>query len=126
MYETGNGPDSLATSIAVLSAEEIARRIRAARAYAGLSTAALAERIGLGTQTIKRIEAERRIARRFELWAIAEACGMPRAFFEHDLDDMFREAALSREILRAVEERLARIEEASGPGRPRAVTTLRT
>lgn len=94
------------------SSIEIARRVRAARAYAGLSVKELATRIGLGLQTIKRIEAGKRTARRFEVWAIAEACGLPREFFEVDLDMLSRQATVLQDTLARVDERLARVERA--------------
>jgi transcriptional regulator with XRE-family HTH domain len=92
------------------SSAETARRVRAARAYAGLSVNDLANRIGLGLQTIKRIECGKRTARRFEIWAIAEACGLPREFFEMDLELLNRQATVMHEAMARVEERLARIE----------------
>jgi transcriptional regulator with XRE-family HTH domain len=92
------------------STAETARRVRAARAYAGLSVNALANRIGLGLQTIKRIECGKRTARVFELWAIAEACELPREFFEMDLDVLNQRASLMNETLVRVEQRLARLE----------------
>jgi transcriptional regulator with XRE-family HTH domain len=98
----------------VSSSTEIARRVRAARAYAGLSVSELASRIGLGLQTIKRIESGKRTARRFEVWAIAEACNLPREFFEIDLDLLNRRAATLQEALARVDERLERIERELG------------
>ena len=91
---------------------EVARRVRAARAYAGLSVAELADRLGMGVQTIKRVESARRAARRFELAAIAEACELPRAFFEVDFDDLCGEATAQRELLTRIEDRLNRLEQA--------------
>lgn len=70
----------------VLGLEEVARRVRAARAYAGLSIPRLAEELGVGMQTIKRIEAGHRSARRYELWGIADICGLPPGFFEESFD----------------------------------------
>src|SRR3954452_13743388 len=101
MYRVDNAPISSTT--------EIARRVRAARAYAGLSVNELANQIGLGLQTIKRIESGKRTARRFEIWAIAEACGLPRDFFEIDLELLNRRASAWQETLTRVEERLQRI-----------------
>ena len=89
---------------------ETARRVRAARAYAGLSVNELANRVGLGLQTIKRIECLKRTARPFEVWAIAEACGLPREFFEVDLELLNRQGSVLRETLSGVEDRLARVE----------------
>src|SRR3954453_22620459 len=102
MYRVDNAPIS--------SISEIARRVRAARAYAGLSVNELANRIGLGLQTIKRIESGKRAARRFEIWAIAEACNLPREFFEIDLDLLSRRSSALQETLARVDERLERLE----------------
>jgi transcriptional regulator with XRE-family HTH domain len=99
----------------ISSSTEIARRVRAARAYAGLSVNELAERIGLGLQTIKRIESGKRAARRFEIWAIAEACNLPREFFEIDLDLLSRRSAALQETLARVDERLERLERQLSP-----------
>jgi transcriptional regulator with XRE-family HTH domain len=104
-----------AEQVATTSSAETARRVRAARAYAGLSVSELANRIGLGLQTIKRIESGKRTARRFEIWAIGEACGLPREFFEMDLELLNRQATVAQETLARVEERLARIERAMEP-----------
>src|SRR6476661_8134546 len=104
MYRVENAPMSLSP--------EVARRVRAARAYAGLSVNELAAKIGLGLQTIKRIESGKRTARRFEIWAIAEACCLPREFFEIDLELLSRRAAALQEALARVDERLEQIERA--------------
>jgi transcriptional regulator with XRE-family HTH domain len=97
-------------NVTITSSVETARRVRAARAYAGLSVNELASRIGLGLQTIKRIESGKRSARRFEVWAIAEACALPREFFEMDLDLLNRQTVMLHDTLNRVEERLGRIE----------------
>jgi DNA-binding XRE family transcriptional regulator len=65
-----------------VDAKELGRRIRAARAYAGLSNTELAEAIGIGRSTLVKSEAGARQAKTWELWAIAEICGIPREFFE--------------------------------------------
>jgi transcriptional regulator with XRE-family HTH domain len=69
-----------------LGLEEVAKRVRAARAYAGLSIPRLADELGVGLQTIKRIEAGHRSPRRYELWGIADICGLPSGFFEASFD----------------------------------------
>lgn len=96
--------------------------MRAARAYAGLSVAELADRVGIGAKTLKRVETAERLPRQYELWAIADVCGVPRDLFETDGRPLQLEtgdpAALD-ERLQAIEdalkELLARLE-ASGPG----------
>jgi transcriptional regulator with XRE-family HTH domain len=60
---------------------EIARRVRAARAYAGLTLQEMANRVEIGRMTLIRIEREERPAKVIELNAIAEACGLPRGWF---------------------------------------------
>jgi transcriptional regulator with XRE-family HTH domain len=110
---TGRGMDLVVTT--AQSTTETARRIRAARTYACLSVAELAGRIGMGIQTVKRIEAGRRSVRRFEIWAIAEACGLPRAFFEMDFCELAERAAVSSAALTRIDQRLARIESRLDP-----------
>jgi transcriptional regulator with XRE-family HTH domain len=98
---------------------EVARRVRAGRTYAGLSVAELAESIGLGVQTIKRIEAGRRSARRYEIWAIAEACDLPRQFFEAEFQELFNHSEMTSAFLRSIDERLARMEACLGVEGPK-------
>jgi transcriptional regulator with XRE-family HTH domain len=66
-----------------VSAVEIGRRVRAARAYAALSTADLATRARLSSQVVGQIERGARNATAAELDAFAESCGVPRDFFSH-------------------------------------------
>src|SRR3954453_8543251 len=111
---------------------EVARRVRAARAYAGLSIQELAARVGIGLQTLKRIENGRRKPSGPELLAIAEACGLPREFFDLDLDLLSNRALLLQRTMSQVDRRLSRIEqklgleakrqsgEARGPGSARS------
>lgn len=74
----------MATAEARVRAPELTRRVRAARMYSGLSVDELAAAIGVGSQTIKRIEAGRRTPRPMEVWAIADVCGLPRNWFSAD------------------------------------------
>lgn len=78
--------------------EEISRRMRAARAYAGLSSvkklAAKIDEPGLGTSTLYAIEQGRRRARPRDLRAIAQACGLPDSWFEVDFGLIFAAEAL--------------------------------
>jgi transcriptional regulator with XRE-family HTH domain len=76
----------------------------------------LADRVGLGLQTIKRIEAGKRTARPFEVWAIAEACGLPRDFFQADFRELCRVAAAQQEMLTRIDSRLDQLEQALGGG----------
>lgn len=105
---TGSGP----------TIGETARRVRAARAYCGLTASALAEQLGMGVQTIKRIEAGRRSVRPYEVIAIAEACGLPRAFFEVPFGQLASQADRLDARLDNVDSRLERIEQrlAHAPG----------
>lgn len=82
-----------------------AARIRAARAYAGLTREELAERLGVAISTIDRREAGTHAPKRGELLAIAAICGVPPAFMEHGFGEINE-----NEILR----RLDRIEAAVG------------
>jgi transcriptional regulator with XRE-family HTH domain len=93
---------------------ETARRVRAARAYAGMSVSELAERVGLGLQTIKRIESGKRNARPFEVWAIAEGCDLPRAFFDLDFVELCNVAVAQQEMLARIDGRLDKLERAVG------------
>lgn len=72
-----------------LSAEELGRRIRAARAYAGLGQAELSENLQMSQTTLARIEAGEPKARKIEMWAVAEMCGLPRAWFTGEMPDPF-------------------------------------
>jgi transcriptional regulator with XRE-family HTH domain len=110
------GPgDAMPSALVSRPITETARRVRAARAYAGLSVQELADGIGLGLQTIKRIEAGKRSARRYEIWAIAEACSLPRDFFEIDFGLLCERAETMDALLRRVDDRLAKIERLGGP-----------
>lgn len=62
---------------------EHARRIRAARVWAGLSRDELAERLGVSFQTIERSETGRRNVDLDELERVGEACGVPEAFMRY-------------------------------------------
>ena len=71
------------------NAEEVARRLRAALAYAEMPQAEAAKVIGKGLSTLARtLDAkggELRAATWDEVWKIADACGLPRAWFSADL-----------------------------------------
>jgi transcriptional regulator with XRE-family HTH domain len=63
-----------------------AARIRAARAYADLTQAELADGIGVTARTIKRRERGYGRPRRGDLLAIAVVCGVPEAFLINGFD----------------------------------------
>jgi transcriptional regulator with XRE-family HTH domain len=79
-----------------------------------MSVSDLADAVGLGVQTIKRIEAGKRTARPFEIWAIAEACGLPREFFDLDFQELWSAAAAQNEMLARIDGRLDKLERALG------------
>jgi transcriptional regulator with XRE-family HTH domain len=61
---------------------DLPSRLRAARAYAGLSQPELAKKLELGEVTYKLSERGKRHVPRRELLAIAEACEVPMWFLE--------------------------------------------
>jgi transcriptional regulator with XRE-family HTH domain len=105
--------------------DEIAARIRAARAWARLTRPELAERLGRSKSTIERMEngdpaalgvgSSKKLAR---LWVeLAEATGIPSVFFlaKWDVEEQMREKRQASEKLeQRLEARLARIEGALG------------
>ena len=95
------------------SLPETAKRVRAARAYAGLTICELADRLGVGVQTIKRVEAGRRTVRTYELIGIAECCGLPREFFQVDFAQVKgTEPSLAEAVARIAERVEALVEHA--------------
>lgn len=67
----------------LLDAELVARRVRAARAYAGLTRAQLVQRTPLTAKQLQLLEAgERPKTTRDELHAIARGCGVPIEFMD--------------------------------------------
>lgn len=94
----------------------MARRIKAARALAGLkSTKALAERTGegLGDKTLRKFESETDAAEpdRQQLLRIAGACEVHIAFFEFDLNAVLQAEGLRRVHATLYGENLEGIEE---------------
>lgn len=63
-------------------AEERARRIRAARAFAGLDQAAFAQALGVSVVTIKRMERGARDTSLDDLYLLADLCNVPREFMD--------------------------------------------
>jgi transcriptional regulator with XRE-family HTH domain len=67
----------------VTEPEELARRIRAARAYAGLTREELAKRGPLTLKQLKLLEAgQRTVTTREELLALGRECRVPDAFMD--------------------------------------------
>lgn len=80
--------DRMRLGWALLDPDEVGRRIRAARAYARLTTQELAERVDMGRSTLERIEAGRQLPKRWQLWGIAEVTNLPRNWFTADWSDL--------------------------------------
>ena len=95
---------------------DYAARIRAARAYAGMHQAQLAERLGVDVQTIKRREKPGAQPRPGELEAIARACEVPVEFMH---DGFGVEPSALSERLQAIEDAVTATDARS------AVTDLR-
>lgn len=73
---------------------ELSKRIRAARAYANMSAAELAERTGMSVSTLARLERGERQPSKVEAAglavAVGEATGLPTVFFTGDFEGMSR------------------------------------
>lgn len=84
--------------------EEIRRRVKAARAIAGLSVPGLARRInqrGLGDRTLRDLEAPKgRAIKEMELQAIARACSLPYEWFTVDFDRLPEIAPIGGDVAR--------------------------
>jgi transcriptional regulator with XRE-family HTH domain len=91
--------------VSLVDCEEAARRVRAAMAYAGLDQQQAVKASGIPISTLRRIVATKspRGASMEELWAIADACRVPRWFMEEGFS---RTANASDEL----EARVERIE----------------
>jgi transcriptional regulator with XRE-family HTH domain len=63
---------------------DLARRIRTARAWAGLSQAELAEAIEVSESTLARWEKAQKLPSRAEVFYLAEVCGVRRSFFTEE------------------------------------------
>jgi len=75
--------------VAVLDAEEIAARIRAARAYAKLRREDLAAAISISPSALDFMEGKRDVIRVPDVetqWKIAAACGLPAEWFAADFE----------------------------------------
>jgi transcriptional regulator with XRE-family HTH domain len=66
---------------------EAGRRARAAVAYSGLGDKAVAAAMGFSTSTLQRIYSGQREQTAWDdLWAIADACSVPREWFSADIE----------------------------------------
>jgi transcriptional regulator with XRE-family HTH domain len=84
-----------------------AARARAARAYADMKQDAVAEALGVSHITVKRMERGAKDITMDELWAIADACGVPRSFMDSGFETVPEE-------LRSIHARFDRLETALG------------
>jgi transcriptional regulator with XRE-family HTH domain len=94
---------------------ELSNRVRAARAYAGLTQAALAERLGIDAQSVKRTEAGKREPKLPELQAVARACRVPVKFLVEGWPATAQAAGDQEEmlpILRRLEQMVQELHEA--------------
>jgi transcriptional regulator with XRE-family HTH domain len=96
-----------------MDSEETRRRLKAARALAGLSVPALATRIDrsneLGERTLRKIESGERPLRPMELRVYLEACGLPYEFLTANLADLGHSDPGLEERLAVIESMLERI-----------------
>jgi transcriptional regulator with XRE-family HTH domain len=67
--------------VAGMDPADLARRIRTARAWAGLSQSELAEALEVSESTLARWEKGQKLPSRAEVFYLAEVCGVRRAFF---------------------------------------------
>jgi len=91
-------------------------RIRAARAYAGLSQEELAEALGVDPQTIKRRESGYQQPKKGERVAIAAICRVPPEFMEHGFGEI-RPTEIARRLAQ-IEAMLATRREVGADGGP--------
>jgi transcriptional regulator with XRE-family HTH domain len=81
-----------------------AARMRAARAFAGIDQAALAEHLDVAVITIKRMERGSREITLDDCRAIADRCGVPYAFMEDGFPTGGNGDEVRREDLRQLQE----------------------
>jgi transcriptional regulator with XRE-family HTH domain len=101
--------------------DEIAARIRACRAYAGLTRKELGEKVGTSSSTVERWEkghagslgGDDRSRGRTILWDVAKACGLDPAWAISDWELPPSYSVKESEML-SIQTRLRRIEEAVG------------
>lgn len=70
--------------LTIMEPAEIGRRIRTARAWAGLSQEELAQMLEVSEATVRRMEQGKKIPRSSDLLYIAEICGVRRSWFTDD------------------------------------------
>jgi transcriptional regulator with XRE-family HTH domain len=104
---TGEGCDS---PDPMTEGMDVGRRVRAARALAGLSRAELAERVAVSEAMVGRYETGHRHPVGERLERIAAACVVSVAFFHANLGALDRSVAELSAQMSSVEDRLARIE----------------
>lgn len=100
---------------------EVAARIRACRAYAGLTRKELGDKLGTSSSTVERWEkahpgslgGDDRVRSRMILWDVAKACGLDPAWATSDWD-VPPSYHLTESDFREVATRLRRIEQAVG------------
>lgn len=78
----------------VAGMDELAKRVRAARGYAGMAQPELAGKLGVSTSTLKRIEGGKTSLQGFErdgfIRAAADATDLPAEFFTVDRESLGR------------------------------------
>ncbi len=99
----------VAVRTAVPEGPAVAALIRGARVDAGLSQAALAERIGTTQSAISRWEAGRDEPRLGSLSSILEACGLRLSLVVETADDGVDRAQLRQQLAMTPEERMASV-----------------
>jgi transcriptional regulator with XRE-family HTH domain len=118
----------------LIPGSETARRVRAAIAYSGLEQVEIIERTGMRMPTLRRIvaRADPRAASLEELYAIADACGVPRVFMEEGFAPLVASATaleqrvdeLARQLSAVLDERqdlLAQMAQMAGEAVARAL-----
>jgi putative transcriptional regulator len=78
--------------------DELARRVRAARSYAGLTQEDMASRLGISIVTYKRLEQGHRSVTLEETKRISEITQMPLSFFSADLSQMSDPAVAQQQL----------------------------
>jgi hypothetical protein len=92
----------------LIAPSETAKRVRAAIAYSGLEHADVIERTGIKRPTLRRMVArtDPRAASLEEMRAIADVCGVPRAFMEEGFAPLTARASTLEERVDELDRRL--------------------